>query len=284
VSGPRDGLVAGALLDAIPSANGWWRTNCPFCSSTLGKPDRKRSFGVFVQTGGYHCFRCGMSGRAQNLALPESLADAPPVPIEAMDPPPGFLALASHEGETALCLEPARRYLRGRGIDERLWRDAGIGACATGRYADRVVVPIMADDGTWAGWVARTWNKQAERTYLYPRGMQRGDLLYRHSILRERTTAPAMVVEGVFDVLALWPNAVALLGKPSGSQVEALVASNRPVVIVLDGDAWEEGRMLALKLRFRGQHAGSVRLPPRIDPDEVPLAWLHEEARRALLA
>jgi len=92
-----------------------------------------------------------------------------------------------------------------------------------------------------------------------------------------------MVVEGVFDALALYPNAVAVLGKASEAQMEALQESKRPVVIVLDGDAWQEGWAMAARLKFKGQRAGSVRLPPKLDPDEVDPAWLQEEVKKALL-
>jgi DNA primase len=104
--------------------------------------------------------------------------------------------------------------------------------------------------------------------------MQRGEVLYNHTALHVETERPVMVVEGVFDALALWPHAVAVLGKPSHFQVDALASAKRPVAIVLDGDAWQEGYALAMRLRLAGQRAGSVTLPPKTDPDEVDRAWL----------
>ena len=67
-------------------------------------------------------------------------------------------------------------------------------------------------------------------------------------------------------------------------QVEALKLAKRPVAIMLDGDAWEESWILAARLRFEGCRAGFVKLPPRTDPDEVPLDWARNEARRCINA
>lgn len=282
----RSDLAAQAFAEAHPNPRGWWRANCPFCPLLLGKVDRKRAWSIYIVTGGWHCFRCGTSGKLDlnGPEIEEARRRAPDAEeTVAMVPPPGFVSLSSPEGQSALSLHAARMYLMGRGFGPDRWAAAGIGACATGRYADRVVVPVLADDGeTWLGWVGRVWVKRAEIPYLYPPGMKRGEILYNHKALREENDDPVYVVEGVFDALSLWPRAVALLGKPSGEQVEALVHACRPVVVVLDGDAHEEGWALAMKLRFRGQRAGSVRLPPRVDPDEVPRAWLDEEARRSL--
>jgi DNA primase len=130
--------------------------------------------------------------------------------------------------------------------------------------------------------VGRTWFK-SDRAYSYPKGMNRGDVLYRGAQLWEHTDEPLIVVEGVFDALYMWPHGVALLGKASEYQMEALFESPRPVVIILDGDAWEEAYAMKLRLQLHGKkHVGHVRLPPKKDPDDMPRDWLAEEIRRAL--
>jgi DNA primase len=283
VSGEYAALVRAAMDDARPSGAGWVRCYCPICPLRLGKVDRKRSLGIKPESNCYHCFRCSAHGWLGDV--PEGIRRmAPQVDpakqAEARRPPEGFAELSRNAD--AVSLAPARAYLRGRGIREELWAEAGIGACATGRMAGRVVVPIRGLDGDWVGWVSRTWTKKAPRPYLYPEGMPRGVVLYNHDALLVETDEPVLVVEGVFDVLALWPSAVALLGKASAWQVQALAACPRPVAVVMDGDAHDEGFALAARLRLEGQRAGSVTLPPRADPDEVPLPRLRELARRSL--
>jgi len=269
-----------------PSSSGWGRTNCPFCYSRIGKPDRKQSFGVLFTTGAYHCFRCGVSGRIPEFATIEetpSVEDAL-IAKEALKPPDGFLQLTEEPARSSLSAEPARAYLRSRGLPEDIWGSAKIGACLSGKHMGRVIVPVLSPDGDWQGWVGRAWVKHAEMAYLYPRGMRRGEVLYNHAALFVPTDRPVMVVEGVFDALALWPDAVAVLGKPSSDQISTLAASKRPVAVVLDGDAWEEGDWLAMRLRLEGQKAGSVKLPPRKDPDEVNKSWLYEAAAKCVEA
>jgi DNA primase len=232
-----------------------------------------------VQVSGvYHCFRCGLSGRLRGFVPSTTRARPAPKPIPAAEKPEGYLPLWGMTGR-ALVTHDAQEYLRDRGILPWLVESAQIGACISGQFAGRVIVPVLSDDKeSWLGWVGRTWVKVAERAYLYPSGMRR--VIYNHSTLLG--TQPSYVVEGVFDALAHWPHSCALLGKCSNEQLDALMEAKSPLVIVLDGDAHEEGWALAQKLRFAGKQAGSVRLPPGVDPDAVEPDVLAAAAKLSL--
>lgn len=312
----RDDVLA-AVAGKRVSPSGWARGNCPLCELKLGKADRKGCLGLYVPTGRWHCFRCGSGGKVRDM--PDELAAAAPATpaVEetrrAMEPPDGFYRVTRGPGLSSAAHEPARRYLYaprelgGRALDPEVVHAARVGACATGRYQGRVVVPVLDEAGEeWLGWSARVWLKEKDwldrceavgvprweaaedwRAYLYPKGMLRGVFFYNHRALLEETDEPALVVEGVFDVLCDQvglDRGVAALGKPSAAQVEALVAAKRPVVFLLDGDAWREAEALSLRLRFEGQRSGYVRLPPKTDPDELPRAWVDRAARDSLLA
>jgi DNA primase len=119
-------------------------------------------------------------------------------------------------------------------------------------------------------------------TYLYPKGTQRGRLLYNHDALSVETDIPLMIVEGVFDTFPFWPHAAAVLGKPSHLQVAALIQAKRPIAVVLDGDAHDESLALSLRLQFEGVRAGCVKLPPRKDPDEMNKEDLLRAARECI--
>lgn len=229
---------------------------------------------INVRTGVFWCWKCAVKGRLDNA--PELPNQDETAPVIEMEPPEGYVSLCSRDGRTSLALEPARQYAIKR-CPEDMWPSTAIGACATGQFAGRVIIPILdEDDKTWLGWVGRTWYP-SDKAYTYPKGMNRGAALYNARALRADTTDPVMVVEGVFDALWLWPNAVAVLGKASELQMEALASTNRPVVFVLDGDAWMEGYAAALRLRLYGRTAGHVRLPPTLDPDQVDRQWLADE-------
>jgi hypothetical protein len=311
----RDDVLA-AVAGRRVSGRGWARGNCPVCELRLGRPDRKQCLGVHVPSGRWHCFRCSADGKIQDM--PEEVAALAPRTeevrevVRAMAPPEGFFRVTTGPGLTARSLADARRYLfnpperGGRGLDPDVLHDAQVGACAVGRYHGRVVVPLISpSDGAWLGWSSRVWMGQKEwlarceaagvprgeaeehwRAYLYPPGMPR-DWFYNHAALLVETDEPALVVEGVFDVLCdqVGPErGVAALGKPSHVQVEALIAARRPVVFLLDGDAWREAEALSLRLRFEGQRSGFVRLPPKTDPDQVTRRWVDDAAKDSLLA
>lgn len=255
---------------------------CQPCELRTGKPDRRGSFSFNSANGFYQCFKCALVGRVAGYESEDfetdEVAEKP-----VMEPPEGFYELCRGDGRGAMSLDPAREYLRSRGLtDEGLWKEAHLGACVEGWFRSRVVVPVLSPDDVWLGFVARAWTKKADVPYLYPKGMARRDILYNHKALLGEGDVPVFVVEGVMDSLALWPDAVAVLGKPTDPQIWALAESARPIAVCLDGDAWKDGEALALRLRLEGQRAGSIRLPPTKDPDEVDRAWLQEEARSVI--
>ena len=270
------------LSTARPSSDGWFWMNCPLCPTRAGKDDHRESFGLRGDTGYFHCFRCGAAGFVEGNALrmlPKASARKRGASAIAMRPPEGYVPLYEGPSSSSIVALPARDYLSRR-VPRDLWRTLQIGAVFSGYYAGRVIVPVLAEDGAWIGWVARDWTGFAERPYLYPRGMSRA-VLWNDVALRVETETPVFLVEGVFDAIAHWPDAVAALGKPSRAHTEALSVARRPVVVVLDGDAHREGWALAMRLRM-DVRAGSVRLPSRVDPDEVSRETLLSAGRIAI--
>lgn len=268
------------------SSDGWLRGKCPFCVQRTGKEDKRGAFGFNALTGFVSCFKCGVKGRVEGFENAPTRAPTEEKHLDdpsAFKAPESFTSLTSPEGRESYTFEPARTYCQQRGIGPALWQAAHIGACWRGRYAGRVVFPIL-DRGDWVGFVARLHRKaeEGEPTYLYPPWMKRSETLYNREALWRETDEPVLVVEGVIDALAYWPDAVALFGKVSDSQLIALSCANRPVAVVMDGDAHIEGLQLALKLKIEGQRAGHVVLPPLKDPDEVDKTWLREEARNCI--
>lgn len=285
--GQRDDEILAAISRGRLGGTGWWRVNCPFCIERTGKEDKKASFGVLASTGGYHCFRCGVAGK---LTIPEDLysgddsyeqVDTDTLPT--IEVPEGFTPLAHGDGYEAMVFADARNYLRSRGIRRETAREASIGACYGGYWGSRIVVPVKPHGlDSWVGFIARDWTNRAERRYLYPKGMKRGSILFNHDALFVETDEPVIVVEGVFDALPYWPNAVACLGKPTNDHIAAIMAATRPVAVALDGDAWREGDALAALLRFEGRRAGFVKLPPGADPNSVEAAWLVARAQQSI--
>jgi hypothetical protein len=238
----------------------------------VGKVDRKQCLELNINGGWWKCYRCESSGRVGDM--PFDLATAQPTRPLGDEKPPvnlpdGFVPLWKAEGKAAITTEPARRYLDRRRVPPDIVEAARIGACVRGPFAGRIVIPIYKA-GKLAGYVGRIWRKKGDRTYMYNAGFERATTLYNEEALYVTTDEPVLVVEGVFDTFPFWPDAVAVLGKPSEPQVEMLLKARRPIAVVLDGDAHREGTALAMGLRLRGKNAVALRLAPGVDPDEVP--------------
>ena len=244
----------------------WTHIKCPLCEERGLRADRKGAMSVSAR-GWYQCHRCAAKGWIYEPDEQPPTPDVPATTPGRLGAPEGFYAFDSPDA--GITLDPARAYVASRGLDMDVVTRAGVGACVTGYFAGRVVVPIE----DWHGYVGRTWVRSTI-PYLYPRGMNRAQLLYNRAALDVETDHPVFVVEGVFDALALWPHAVAVLGKPSGWQVQQLIHARRPVAVALDGDAYAEALSLALRLRIDGARAGVIRLPGDKDPDQIAIGEL----------
>lgn len=286
----RAEMVQRALGEGRMGPKGWVRAGCPFCVAVSGREDKRWSLGIQAATGFYHCFRCGTAGRVR-VDVEDQMGHVYEVeePEEAteMEPPEGYYPLWEGDALTADASKVVRQYLRKRGFDRSTWKRALLGVTFEGLARYRVIIPVLdVDREMWLGWIARDWTGNAIPKYLYPEGMPRGTLLYQHEVLFEESDDPALVVEGCFDAMPYPGDACACLGKPSRWQRAAFKLSKRPVVVCLDGDAWEEAYALSMQLKMDGVRAGFVRLPPKEDPCSMALKhgpeWLREQARRAI--
>lgn len=275
-----DEQVAAIFAGRSPGRTGWARANCPFCVVSYGKEDRTHALALNTKTGRWHCFRCNERGRVREelLGCIHHVEEAPRPDV--VSPPDGFLPLAEEPAASATCLQPVRDYLDGRGVARSVWAEAGIGTCVRGLYAMRVVVPVRRPSGEWVGWISRSIATNPRKRYRNSSGAMPG--IFNEAALYVETEEPCIVVEGVFDALPFWPDAVALLGKSYGQRLDMLLAARRPLAVVLDGDAWIEGEALAMRLQFDGKRAGFVRLPPLMDPDDCR-DTLRDQARKCLL-
>jgi len=286
-------LVARILQTARPSSNGWVRAPCLFCPIRVGKEDKTLAFAYNAHTGVYRCMRCGVSGKigaAQSMVPSAVVAAAGTVdydPNEATQPPEGFYRLDCEPALSAMACRPAYDFLEARGITSEKIHKAQMGVCLKGKYFGRIIIPVLAeDDNTWLGWIGRAWTKESKLRYLYPKGMPRGEIFYNQKALHVKTDEPLLVVEGSFDS-QFEDDAAPVLGKPGWAQLAQLLDGTieRPIVFVLDGDAWKESwahhqkmrmaaHMKGVKTRF-----GSLRLTPSFDPATIDWQKLKRSAR-----
>lgn len=273
-----------SVFEHLPG-DGWLRAPCPRCEESSGKRDKKASLNYNTATGGYVCYKCQISGQLPEHMQNQRLIIAGEPAPNMVEQAHGYLPVFEEPGASSVLCEPARTYIASRGLDFKACQEARVGTALWGKLARRIIIPILqfnTPSSEWLGWVARDFSGTSDRVYLYPKGMRRGEILYNSQALYDKTDRPLFVVEGTIDALALWPDAVAVLGKPTNKQTRLLVQSRRPIAVALDGDAYHDGWALAMQLRALGKSAGCVKLPAGKDPDEVERSWLEEEAVKCL--
>lgn len=283
-----NGLIEQAIKSgAEPKCN----VACPICVRG-GKHDRKKALYINRTDGYYRCFRCGIHGSFGDRAPSDIwLHDSGKIVTPSANEiplPEEFVTYDWLQNCNDKSIQATKRlaldYAHKRAITRDIAEQYGIGFCIRGPKAGRIIVPIT--EGPYAtktyGYVARDYTGWSDYPYLYPKGMSRGITFFNSSALYEDTDTPLLVMEGVLDCLPHLPNAVAVLGMPSHTQLQQLTQCVRPVVFALDGDAWQQAEMLSWQLRFLGCTSGFIKLKPKQDPDEISKEALLQMAKDSM--
>jgi len=265
---------------------------CPYCHKKhkfaiyIGKPTAKKT--LFAS----HCFSCGKSNREltplleyigrtdlvfeatnsisaelDNLSfITNENGDIVDDSVDIIDPPKGFKRSYKNN------------YLRNRGFNADDYGYFPVGTTRGCNFKlDNYVIFLIIDAGDIVGWVARhIWPKQ--EIDEHNRKVKRNDgyqimryrnstendfvkLLYNFDAVIEGETDTVIIVEGIFDVIALtrklelydcqWIAVVATFGKKiSNVQIYKLQTKRvRTVVLAYDGDAVEANRNTAQQLK-----------------------------------
>jgi len=137
-------------------------------------------------------------------------------------------------------------YFAKRRITPQTARAYGMGYCKTGKYANRLVVPVSYAGKNY-GFVARAmWpvTDKRERKYLNADGMLSSLVLF--NLAQAARYAHLIIVEGVFDAVAVGPNAICTLGvSVSDRQLELLsLTGARTITVMYDSDAVAQAEIM----------------------------------------
>ncbi len=305
-------LAERAAAARTADATGEWCLPCPRCGG-------RDHLYVNVEKRCGHCFRCDWSpglldllaelegrpraeiarrlGARDEVEAPSNLASlrervralgarvvsplpgATPIPL-----PEAYIPLATRHSEpTERALAPFRAYLAGRRISPAAIGEHRIGCALLGRYAGRVIFPVLAGTAIVA-YQARDITGRSRLKYFGPEGQQLGRVLF--NLDRARQQERIVVCEGIISALCTGPDAVASFGKTlKPRQVALLAETRRPVVVLFDAakvatgaaDAHREAEEAAGKLHRAGVQAQIAWLEHG-DPAENTL----EVVRRAI--
>lgn len=261
---------------AIGSATGYGRNVravCPVCRMK-GHSTKKKNLNYDRQTNVWFCYRCHVHGVLYGQVSRQSYTPQDTGDEVSFGPPDHWAELYA---VSSIACQKAKEYaVNKRKLNPIHIAQARLGTVITRSppekgeqdWRNRLIVPVLSVSNEWLGYVGRDITGKSDLPYMYVRGMLRGKLLYNQRALYEPSQTPVYIVEGTLDAVYLWPNAVALLGMWTDEQIDLLIETERPMVVLLDGDAWKKGEALADILKMYGKQATSVRLGPRLDPDD----------------
>jgi hypothetical protein len=225
----------------------------------------------------FNCWVCGFHGGSLAiLMVPGSKeiedylesrpADARPQEEEkplCFTLPPGFtpfgLRGSTSEG-------PYRSYLTRRGVTEVTMSLYRMGYVDTGDLAGRVVVPSFDSLGSINFWSARTiWN-DTRPTYKLPHATK-NIVSNEHMV---DWTEPVYLVEGIFDEMAIGPQAISLYGKFMQPLLAQRLVERRPPIVYVCLDTDARGEAMGLMRRLVGYDipCALVDLPGK-DPGSI---------------
>lgn len=261
---------------------------CPFHPDKGGA---KKGFNVNLKTGLWHCYSCLAGGSAQKFldllgvegyepdteySRLSDLAGELRNDIESIDKkemgyPPHFNFVV--KGDDSLIGRKAYEYLIARGMTDESIMMYRIGYCHDGRYSGRLIIPTLNEDDGVDYFVARSFYIASGPPYINPGNSEfykhKSEVLFNYC--QACTKTHLVICEGVFDAIAVGPNAVAIFGKTISPKQEKLIRLSKSIniTVALDGDAHREAITLAHKLTGYGRQISVAHFLPDSDPGSL---------------
>lgn len=159
-------------------------------------------------------------------------------------------------------------YIKSRNITDDMIEKYDIGFCYQGEYENRIIIPSYDSEYELNYFIARSYLSKTKMKYKNPQ-IDKENLIWNEDKIKWDETV--YLVEGAFDSIFL-SNSIPLLGKFMTQRLYNTLYDNaKNIVIVLDGDAFEDTIKLYHKLNC-GKLMGKVwvvKLP--IDKDIADL-------------
>lgn len=160
-------------------------------------------------------------------------------------------------------------YLKGRGIEKKTAKEFNLGFCAKGRYAGRIVIPIVCPNGK--SFEARSVEKSPNIKTLGPKGADKSRLLIGWK--QAKKDQDLVLVEGPFDVMMAHQHGASVLGlggkNLSSSQFSLLCenwSSEASITIMLDPEELAAPYLAASCLLCYFESVFIALLPDGVDP------------------
>lgn len=142
---------------------------------------------------------------------------------------------------------PYLTYLTNRGVTGRTVELYRMGYVDSGPLRGRVVIPSFDRHGMVNFWSARAIHP-VDKVHTYRLPLATKDVISNEHLVD--WTAPVYLVEGIFDEIAIGPQAIALYGKFMPPALASRLVEKRPpmIYVVLDDDALDDAWALMEEL------------------------------------
>ena len=285
---------------------------CPSCTKSGSS---KKKLAIKVDSGLYHCWVCGLSGkridslfrkfaphllpdlkkigdwsRSNRKSDIEDVADIPKLKI-----PDGFVLLGTSLVSRDPDVKETISYCRRRGLSIKdLWYFK-LGTCKSGRFRRRVIFPSFDSDGCLNYYTARSIDPESKMKYINA-GVAKKTVLFND--LNIDWSKPLTLVEGPFDLTKSTFNSSCLLGShlPEDSVLFRKIVKNKtPVNLALDPDAIQKSHNIAKLLTSYDINVSMVTVPKGKDVGDLTrktfrslvenrLAWKSDDRLKILIS
>jgi len=169
-------------------------------------------------------------------------------------------------------------YLMNRGLSERDMALYRIGYADIGEYSGRIIIPSFDAHGMVNFFSARTVHDKVIPSYLLPDSSK--DIISNEHMVD--WTKPVYLVEGIFDEIAIGPQAIALYGKFLQQALALRLVERKPPIIYvcLDNDARKQALQLMKRLIGYDLVCSLLDLDGK-DPSSVGLAGVQQAVMKS---
>ena len=274
--------LEGVLGKSHKRARDNYAFHCPFCNHRKPKLEVKM---VADEKGNnpWECWVCNTRGRTVKSLLRQmnvGKEDAIEVlkyvkkgekityhDLEVVELPKEFQPLYS-ASTTSIIANKVRNYLYRRGLTDNDFLKYNIGYCLTGDYANRIIIPSYDENNQLNFFVARTFENDF---FKYKNPSASKDLVAFENMVN--WDQPIILVEGVFDAMAVKRNAVPILGKTLSKSLMKKLVSNKvqDIYIALDKDALKSALIYSEQFLAMGKKVYLVDMLDK-DPSEMGFA------------
>ena len=269
-------LLSQILGDYKEHGKGEVYFTCPYCHN------HSKKFAVNVNKNAFHCWHCGAKGRSL-ITLFKRLDVSPSQlrELRSLISDDQIKNYVEEDVTTTLHLPPgykplwipnqnihylnAIKYLKNRGLTGYDIIRYQMGYTMVGPYAGRIIVPSFDADYKLNYFLARSFY---ETNLKYKNPPVSKNVIVLESQIN--WSLPLVLVEGVFDAIAVRRNAIPLLGKFVPRKLLKAMIKNqvKDVYVALDDDAISEAREIERSLSHYGMNVKLVNLDKK-DPSEL---------------